>query len=60
MYKIKTVAQKLLISEVTVRRLIRDKKIPFHKIGKIYRFTEQDISSYLSETAVVPMKEGGK
>ena len=46
-------AEKLGISEVTVRRLIKLRRIPYRKIGDRYLFTESDIDSYL-EVVKVP------
>jgi excisionase family DNA binding protein len=41
---------------ITLRRLLKKHEIPYHKIGKRYFFTEEDIQKYLSQTAV-PMGE---
>ncbi|GHV75103.1 hypothetical protein AGMMS49940_24050 [Spirochaetia bacterium] len=44
---IKQAAGELGISEITVRRLIRLRRIPYRKIGDIYRFTDDDIAQFL-------------
>jgi excisionase family DNA binding protein len=50
---IKTAAPKLHVSEITLRRLIRSRSIPYHKIGeKRYFFTESDIENYLRNCEV--------
>jgi|TergutMp193P3_1026864.scaffolds.fasta_scaffold14984_2 excisionase family DNA binding protein len=49
-------APMLKISEITLRRLIKKKEIPYHRIGKRYFFTEEDIENYLSNVSV-PMKD---
>jgi len=52
---IRVVAPTLNMAEITLRRLIRKREIPFHRIGHRYFFTEENINEYLSKTAV-PMK----
>jgi len=52
---VKVVAPTLNMAEITLRRLIDKNGISFHKIGKRYFFTQEDIEEYLSQTAV-PMK----
>ena len=37
---------------ITLRRLIKKRKIPYHRIGKRYFFTEEDIQKFISESAV--------
>jgi excisionase family DNA binding protein len=50
------VAPMLKISQITLRRLIKKRGIPHHRIGNRYFFTEEDISNYLSNVSV-PMKD---
>jgi len=45
----------LNMAEITLRRIIKKRAIPFHHIGHRYLFTEEDIQTYLSQTAV-PMR----
>jgi excisionase family DNA binding protein len=46
-YSIKEAAEKLTVSEITLRRIIYRGEINYHKIGKIYRLTEDDIACYI-------------
>lgn len=48
----------LSVSQKTVWKLCRDKKIPHHKIERSYRFTESDVLTILAETAVTPDEVG--
>jgi excisionase family DNA binding protein len=54
---IKQAAGKLGISEVTLRRLIRLKRIPYRKIGSVYRFTDEDITQFVTSVRVSSMQE---
>jgi excisionase family DNA binding protein len=49
---IKQAAGKLGISEVTLRRLIRLKRISYRKIGSVYRFTDEDITQFVTSVRV--------
>ena len=42
----------LNISVITIRRLIKKREIPHHRIGHKYFFTDDDIQNYISQTAV--------
>lgn len=56
---LKSVAQAasyLGIAEITLRRKIRGRTIPFHKIGDRYLFTSRDLESFL-ESVRVPSVE---
>jgi PTS system nitrogen regulatory IIA component len=44
---VKDVAQKLQLSKSTVYKYTESKKIPSIKIGKQWRFTEDDLAQYL-------------
>jgi len=53
-------AARLNIAEITIRRLIKRNRIPYHRIGHRYFFTEDDFQIYLKQIAVpmvIPMKE---
>jgi excisionase family DNA binding protein len=52
---IKQAAGELGVSVVTVRRLIRVKRIPYRKIGGLYRFTEDDIIQFIATARVAPV-----
>ena len=54
--RIRDAAPMLKISEITLRRLIKRKEIPYHRIGYQYFFTDDDIKLYLS-TVFVPIKD---
>jgi excisionase family DNA binding protein len=54
---IKQAAGKLGISEVTLRRLIRLKRIPYRKIGSVYRFTDEDITQFVTSVRVSSTQE---
>ncbi len=41
----------LKCSEVTLRRLTRDKKIPYGKVGGTLRFRLQDLRDYIEKSA---------
>jgi excisionase family DNA binding protein len=45
-------SERLGISEVTLRRLIRFRRIPFRRIGDRILFTETDINDYLESVKV--------
>jgi excisionase family DNA binding protein len=47
LYNIHETARKLKIADVTLRRLIKARAIPFHRIGHKYFFTDADINDFL-------------
>jgi len=49
---IRDTARILGVAIITLRRLLKKHEIPFHKIGRRYFFTEEDIETYLSQNAV--------
>ena len=57
LYSIKDAAPKLRIANITLRRLIKKREIPFHRIGIRYFFTEEDLNAYLTHVSY-PIKEG--
>ena len=40
-------AELLQVTERTIYTLIKDKKIPFKRIGRVYRFKPSDIEAWL-------------
>lgn len=50
------ICEHLKLSKETVYRMIYAKKIPFQKIGKVYRFKASIVDAYLSKN----IKEQGK
>jgi len=55
---IKETALVLKISQTTLRRLVKRKEIPFHRIGGQFFFTDENINVFLL-TNYFPIK-GGK
>jgi excisionase family DNA binding protein len=54
-------AEKLRLSQITVRRLIRTGAIPYHRIGsKRIFFTNEDIQKYADRCAVPATAGGGE
>lgn len=51
-------AEILQVSPVTIRRWIASGLLPHHRIGKLIRFTEHDIESFLKANAA--SSRGGK
>ena len=45
-------AKELNVSEITVRRLIRLRRIPYRKIGDRYLFSQEDIALYVESVKV--------
>lgn len=46
------VAERLGTTERFVRRLVAERRVPFHKVGKYVRFDPRDIDDYLAERRV--------
>lgn len=49
---VEQVADFLNITDHFVRRLIRERRIPFLKVGRLVRFRRADIEAYLAECSV--------
>ncbi len=45
-------ANRLGTSERFVRRLVSERRVPFHKVGKFVRFDPRDIDEWLSDHRV--------
>lgn len=45
-------AQMLGVSTRFVRRLVDERRIPFHKIGKFVRISERDIEAFIATSRV--------
>ena len=52
---VKETAPLLNCAEITLRRLIKARKIPYHKIGCRFLFTDENIRQYLESTKVEPI-----
>jgi len=61
-----TVAELALVLKVEVRfvrRLVAERRIPFHKVGKFVRFYRSDVDDFVSAGRVEPITvswSGGK
>lgn len=49
---VKEIASLLKVNIVTVRRWVRNDKLPAYKLGKDYRITKKDLDKFLSERRV--------
>jgi len=49
---VRDLADRLGTSERFVRRLVAERRVPFHKVGKFVRFDPRDIDDWLSEHRV--------
>ena len=49
------VAERLGTSERFVRRLVSERRVPFHKVGKFVRFDPEDIEIWLADHRVEPI-----
>jgi len=47
-------AQRLGVSERFVRRLVEERRIPFHKIGRFVRFDPSDVERWIARSRVEP------
>lgn len=45
-------AQILKISYRTIQRLIENKQISYHKVNRIYWFTDEDIQEFINKSQV--------
>lgn len=51
-YRVKDVAEHLLVDEDTVTKLIRTRELAAKKVGREWRITEDDIQAYLDSKKV--------
>lgn len=51
------VAQLFRVSKATVYRMIESRLIPFYKISRAIRFSEEEVIAYLEEQRVKPKNE---
>lgn len=52
MLGINELAERLGTTERFVRRLVCERRIPFHKVGKFVRFDQDDVDEWLAEARV--------
>lgn len=57
LYSVVETAKKLKISTVTLRRLIRARKIPYHRTSWKIFFTDSDLIQYLESISFPILKE---
>jgi len=50
----KEVAKKLKVEVSTIYRLRAAGKLGYHKVGEVYRYTQENIDNYLKSTATPP------
>ena len=50
LFSIEQVADLLNVSTKTVRRLIENEQLRFHRIGRIIRISREDLRAYLNAT----------
>ncbi|MCL1929102.1 MAG: excisionase family DNA-binding protein [Treponema sp.] len=60
LFTIKSAASYLNSATITVRRLIKARKIGYHKIGSRYMISRQHIQAYLQSVDVPPVNGGAK
>jgi excisionase family DNA binding protein len=48
-------ADRMNMSVRYVRRLVADRQIPFHRIGRAIRITATDVDAFLASTRVEPI-----
>jgi len=60
LFSVLQVSERLGVSEITVRRLIKLRRISYRKIGDRYLFSEADISSYLDSISVPAIPRQGE
>ncbi len=46
----KEVAERLKVSQVWIYKLVREKRIPFYRLGKNVRFSEIDLQKWMEES----------
>ena len=56
---IEELAKYFKLSEQTIRRWIRNKEIPFHKIKKVIRFRVSEIEKWIDEGGMETSVNGG-
>jgi excisionase family DNA binding protein len=57
--RVEEAAEVMGMSARHVRRLVAERRIAFHKLGRSVRIAPADISAYLEATRVEPITESG-
>jgi excisionase family DNA binding protein len=47
-YSVAQIAERLSVCPKTVRRLISSGKLHTHKVGRVHRISEEDLSTYMA------------
>lgn len=55
---IEGVAERLMISPRTVRKMIAERRIPHFKVGALIRFDERDLDDWLRQSCRVDVIDG--
>lgn len=55
--RIPELAAELNSSPMTIRREVYRGKLPFHRIGRVIVFTDDDVAIYLERCAASPVQE---
>ena len=50
-------AERMGMSETYVRRLVAERRIAFHKLGRSVRIDPADVAAYIEEARVEPLSE---
>ena len=58
MLSVKQLAEELGVCERTVRRMVKDGEIPYHKIGSSYRFVLEEVIDATRRSAPKPARRG--
>lgn len=48
-YTVQDVAKLLQVTERTIYSKIKSGELPYRKIGRVFRFTQEDVDAYLEE-----------
>ena len=59
-YTLQELAQLLEVNEMTIRRLVRRREIPFNRIGRVFRFRVSDIEAWLGKNRQGPKPTKGR
>ncbi|MET9313630.1 helix-turn-helix domain-containing protein [Kribbella sp. NPDC003505] len=55
LYTVEEAAQRMRLSARQVRRLVAERQIGFHKLGRSVRLTDEDVVTYIASNRVEPM-----
>ena len=55
MYKYAEAAEKLGIAEITLRHWVSSGRIPCHRLGRLVRFSDDDLAAAYKPTPAIPV-----